>query len=260
MRFKTITSLKNQSREERSQLKRLVYCLIFSFLSLSISNQAKAGESILAYWITALSVQEREAAIKADFEKGGVDLTVFAKFKEFNEEIKSKGPPFLIAPAEFEFINSDYVPVVAFEGSAGKNFKYKFYTLAEGGAPDVLNSKLGLVEQADRTALKDVVAKLSKKSPKTLKSVSKSEDLFPLLVFKSADVIMLSPDEYESLKEKFSTAVKVIGESEAIDYPKIYAKKGQDAAAVLSAAKAIAAENLKKVGFTGVRDLSGGAK
>ena len=253
--------LLNDKNKSKIGPDRLSVMALTAYLSLALSTDLRAGESLLAYWTTAQSVQERESALKSEFDKVGLDLTVFAKFKEFNDEIKSKSPSFVIAPAEFEFVNNEYVPIVGFDGPAGKpNFKYQFYTLADGGVPDVANSKLGVVEQADRAEIKEVIGKLSKKIPKSIKTVSKSEDLFPLLVFKSADVIMLSPQDFESLKEKFTTAVKVIGESEMIDYPKIYVKKGQDAKTVTEAIAKLSSDGLKKVGFSSTRALLVGAK
>ncbi len=230
-------------------------------LSLLASNASYAGDAVLAYYSSTKSVQEREAVLKPEFSKAGLELTIFAKFKEFQEEVKSKTPGFVLAPSEYQQFNPEYEPVMRFKKDASDSFKYKFYALEEAAAGmDLTKAKAGMVEIVDRENLKDLIQKITGKSPKGLKSVTKPEDLFPLLVFKSADVIMVAPDDYESLKEKFTTKVAAIAESSEVGYPQLYVKKGADAKKVVEALKAFDTEKLKKLGFTQISEVVGGAK
>jgi len=230
-------------------------------LSLFASSASYAGDAVLAYYSSTKSVQEREGVLKPEFSKAGLELTIFAKFKEFQEEVKTKNPSFVLAPSEYQQFNPEYEPVMRFKKDASDSFKYKFYALEEAAAGmDLTKAKAGMVEIVDRENLKDLLQKITGKAPKGLKSVTKPEDLFPLLVFKSADVIMVAPDDYDSLKEKFTTKVAAIAESSEVAYPQLYVKKGTDAKKVVEALKAFDTEKLKKLGFTQISEVAGGAK
>ena len=92
-----------------------------------------------------------------------------------------------------------------------------------------MKPRIGLVEEVDREQLKALVGGLFKINCKIVKSVSKPEDLFPLLVFKTTDFIMISPDNRELLKEKFTAKVYRVSEKRSGGYPTVFVKAGASA-------------------------------
>jgi len=221
---------------------RLITITMFTWIAVvaTFAFPANAKGTVAVYYSSTLSAKERQNTIKNEVSKDGFDVVVFGKFKDFDEEIKSKKPDVILAPSTFQKYNSEYSPVMRFTKGGNKQFKYLLLSLDKSWNPKNLsNGKLGIVEEVDREHLKDVASDLFKTKFKMVKSVSKPEDLFPLLIFKSADFIAVSPDDYERLKEKFSAKVNVVGESNAVDLPVVYIKKGQSSEEVISVFKKI---------------------
>lgn len=229
----------------------------FILLIAALADPAVAlGRTVVPiYYPSTLSAKERQDSIKAQL-KSDVDVVVFAKFKDFIGQVRSADAKVIVAPASFRKYYPQYKPVLQFHGSNGKQFKYLLVTL--GGKwtrANLCDGKIGLVEEVDRAHLKDLVSDLCKTRFKMIRSVSKPEDLFPLLMFKSADFILLSPDDHLALKDKFTAKVQTVLETGPVDYPMVYAKDGAAAEGVLNELRKLTPDALERLGFKGLEPV-----
>jgi hypothetical protein len=234
--------------------KRASWLAVF-ILAFCVFNDAYASQ-LFVYYSSVMPAKDRENAIKGELSRSDLDVVVFAKFKEFYDQVKQSAPELVVAPDGFDTLVSEYAPVLQFKKESASEFKYSVFSMsAEAKGAGLVNQEIGIVEVSDRSRLKGIVKDLTSIEFKTVKSVSKPEDLFPLLVFKSVQLIVLSPDDYLKLKEKYSTKVYKIMETKSVHYPMVFAKKGADAKKGLSSIKALSADALKGFGFNGVSEI-----
>jgi hypothetical protein len=229
-----------------------------AFLGLAIAScpVAWAKEATSVYYPSIQSAQERQELLRGGLAKSNFDVTVFAKFKDFADEVKSKGSNIVLAPAFFQKYHPDYTPVLGFSDRGGRRFKYVLLSLSnKWNKGNLMNGKIGLVEEVDRDHLKDLVSDLLSVNCKMIKSVSKPEDLFPLLVFKSADFIMVSPENHERLKEKFTTKVFQVSESISVENPMVFVKNGTAPDDVVKAFQMLPPDLLKTLGFASMEPI-----
>lgn len=226
--------------------------LLAGFVCVAAPGLAHAKEPLPIYYASVLPAKERQEAVR-DSIGGSFEVSVFAKFKDFNDEIESKAPNVLIAPSFFGKFHPEYEPVLRFKASAGNSFKYQILSLsAQWNQKNLAGGKLGMVEEESRDRLKDLVGELLGAKVKLVKSVSKPEDLFPLLIFKSADFILIGPQERERLSEKFTAKVHLVGESRAVGLPVVFVKKGFSNGPLLEALKGISPGACNALGFAAV--------
>ena len=90
---------------------------------------AWAKSSLAVFYPSALNARERQEALKSGL--AGYDVEVFAKFRDFDEELKTKDVTVVIAPAYFQQSHPDFVPILGFNGRSGRKFKYELLSLSE---------------------------------------------------------------------------------------------------------------------------------
>ncbi len=204
----------------------------------------------LSVFFTNTSVKKVEKAMKESFQ--GVDVTVFGRFRDFKESLKSN-PAFVIADDIFSTLTPDYDRVASFKIGASSKINLILLSLDEGWKKkDISKGKIGALESGDRKEIQKFLEDKFSKTFDSVKTVSKPEDLFPLMVFKSVDFIAIEPHVYEELKSRFSAAVFEIAKSKEISLPSLYVKKGADAAKAIQAFKAMKTEDATTLGFSGV--------
>ncbi len=211
-------------------------------------GSAWAGGGIAAYYPSTTPVKARQDALKS--EVGG-DVVFFAKYKDFQDYLASGGPSLVIAPSSFSHANKGYKPVLKFvEAEADKS---KFLALTKEKAKwdgKVGQARIGVVEELDRAHLKEYFGQQLGTELKTVKSVSKPEDLFPLLALDGADVLVLSNANYRVLATQFKLNVGEVAESKPRPEAVVYVKDGADEAATVERIKSLTEATLKVLGFT----------
>lgn len=182
------------------------------------------------------------------------DVVALAKFKDFKKIVEKDGPNYVVSSDIFTDIYGDkYDKVKSFQIGGKSSFKYLLLsTDASWKKKKLKKGKVGMIATAKRKDLKKYLAKKFGGKFKGVKTVSKAEDLFPLLVFKSVDFIVVEPYIYEELKSRFSTKVHVIKESSDVSVPSLYVKKGGDKSGAEKVSK-ISGADLGSIGFSGVK-------
>lgn len=229
--------------------------LTILFVAIFCTAGGVSAEPLLVYYSSILTVKERETAARPDFEKNQIELVLFAKYREFSEEVRKRNPQILIAPSEFGSVNSQYVPLFQLRKFGKAKFKFQLFSLTKDKI-DLAKSKIGVVETTERDQLKDLVKQWLNTDVQMVKSVTKPEDLFPLMVFQSVDAIVIHPDDYKILKEKFTTQVFQVAESANVQYPLLYMKKDADMQKYKTLAKQIPVSALNALGFSDLEELN----
>lgn len=155
------------------------------------------------------------------------DVRAFAKFNDFNMGLESDKPDFVIAPDAFKEMADNYTPVGALKVEGKSTTKLILLSADQSWkGKDISAGRVGIIELAKRDKMKSYVNGLFGKEFKGMKTVSKAEDLFPLLVFKSVDFIAVEPYVYNELKSKFTTQVFEVGSSKELPNATVFMKSG----------------------------------
>jgi hypothetical protein len=221
--------------------------LLLGLMSAFAVMSAYAQE-IQVYTTSIIPVKDREKALKEDAGLSGVNVTVFGQFREFSSSIESSKPKFLIVPAAFLKYNKDYKAVYQFAKGGQTNFKFLIlatkpeWTLAKGK-----DGNIGIVDELGRketdSFIKDEIGDF-----KRSKRVTKPDDLMPLLVLENAEYIAIRPENYETLKEKFTAKTIQVGESKTVDYPVICALASATDEEIAKVGS-MSAQTIKALGF-----------
>ena len=230
----------------------LNHCALGVIVSL-FSASSFAKDVLPIFYASMLPAKDRQDVIKRDLAKDDFDPMVFAKYRDFISQVETSSPLVVIAPASFQRQHSDYHPILRFSEGTTEEFKYLLLSLTNTWTPkSAATGRLGMVEELDRDHLKETASEAFGVNFKMVKSVSKLEDLFPLLVFKSADFIMISPENYERLKERFSAKLYIVMEGKPVSRPMVFTKTGADSGAVTEKLKAMPPAVLTALGFSGI--------
>lgn len=241
----------------RMKTARFLTLLIFATYSVA----GFSSEAMPIYYASILPAKNRQQGIGGDLKKLNIDPTVFAKYSDFIEIVKTSKPNILIAPSFFGKYYPEYRPYFRLSIDGKSKIRYKLMALNHGlKGKDLSTEKIGIVQEVDRNHVNEVVSQLLGVKVKLIRTVTKPEDLLPLLVFKSADIIIVSPDNLKGLKEKFSTEVKLIQETEEIDSPTIFFRKDFDPKQLEEKIKGLSPSVLNTLGFTAVEKCEGAEK
>ena len=228
--------------------KRELLFLASLFLAIFLPAQ-----ELRVYQTSTIPVKDREKALKSDPSLGGLEITVFGQFREFDSANKSKAK-YVIMPSSWAKYNTDYKPVYQLGKKGQTNTKLMILTTKpDWTMANIGKGKVGIVDELGRKNTKTYVLDIAGKF-KLIKRVTKPEDLMPLLVLENADYIIISSDNYEVLKKKFTAKTIKVGETKTVDHPVICVLKDTPESEVEKLGK-ISPETLKALGYSELKKL-----
>lgn len=232
-------------------------CLLFLSVVMWASSEAIAADpAVLVYYPTTASAKDRQEAL----QKAGMTATVYAQFRDFMGAVKSNDPSVVIAPGSFAQMAKEFKPALRFKKDGSAQVKYSMFSMdAKWNPKNLKGAKVGMVEEIDRTMADSWLLDLFQSDFKMVKQVAKPEDIYPLMVFKSADVVVLPMSVYDELKGKYSGKMQTVMTTKDIDNPTVYVKEGRDAAAVIKQIQSMDKGSFSALGFDGADEI-GGAK
>ncbi|MFZ4404730.1 MAG: hypothetical protein ACOYOK_11565 [Pseudobdellovibrionaceae bacterium] len=193
-------------------------------LFIFCQSHSVLADGLLVYIPTTLGVSKIEKKISA---LTSAKVTGFAKYGDFEAAIEATNPDGIITTAALADSIEGYAPVAGLKINGADKSKYILLSLDPKTKVADPKTKIGSVEFIKRTKVKDYLQKIfGATAIGSVKTVSKVEDLFPLLVFKSVDVVALLPSTYDELKEKFNTTVHEVGSSQEVQPLTLYQKGG----------------------------------
>jgi hypothetical protein len=195
-------------------------------LGLSV-GQTSSAEVVMVLIPSTMPVAKIEKQVKP---LTSATVTAFAKYSDFEAAVESLKPEVLISSEAMGMSVEGFEKAGTVKINGEAKSKYIFLALDPSWkGKDLSTARIGVVEFIRRNKIKDYFDTLLGKKFKPFKTVSKVEDLYPLLVFKMVDVIAMQPYNYEELKTKFNTTVHEVGSSPEVDSLSIF----QRGAAVL---------------------------
>lgn len=203
---------------------------------------------LLVYYPSTITPKKREKILKDNLE---MEVLVFAKQNDFEKELQAQSADIVIAPSSFSEFNTNYESILGFKRDGKDLFKYLILSMdIKWKNKDLSEARVGVVQFENRDQLKKYISKVAGKELKKIKSVSRPEDLLPLMVFQSVDVIMIAPDNYEELKFQYTAQIYKVGESLEVKYPMVFIKKGISASSVVEKFKKISNESIQQLGMS----------
>jgi hypothetical protein len=115
---------------------------------------------------------------------------------------------------------------------------------------------VGVIEEMNRSESRSFIKNQVGLNILKTTTVSKAEDLFPLLVFGAADCILVSEENYLELSKVFNAKTNEIHvKINPIHYPQVFLKKGKQSD-LIKKLESLPASALKELGFDGIERIT----
>lgn len=183
---------------KRFLILKFKYLVIFTILTCSFFIEAEEIPVFSPHIKTNIKFQEK---IKNQIEKNGDKALVFSKYEDFikyTRELNSK-VFFQQLPENLKNDNT-----VKYQFVGGEKIELKSISLKKKGLEKFSTLKIGIVQFDESENLKKIIEKQLKNKVKVLRTVSKEEDLIPLLIFKTVDIIFIDARSLKFIKERFN--------------------------------------------------------
>lgn len=213
---------------------------------------ASANDDLVVFYPSVQSARERQDSISEE----GIANTVFAQYRDFEETIIKNNSQLIIAPYSFTQFKKDYSPIGRFTINGENKIQYLLLSTSDKWTPQNLKeARIGVIEELNKNYYKEYLKLILNTEFKLTKMVTKPEDIFPLLVFKAVDVILLSATNYEELKKKYSVNVHIIVKTAPIDNPTIFVKNKESVELQIKKIFNLKKSTLKILGFDGIENI-----
>lgn len=230
--------------------------LLIAALGLASSAGTTTMQDVPIYYPTLDSASHRQLAFNQAAPK--FNATVFAAYRDFQEEILTKKPLTAIAPTSFGRYFPDYEAIFTL-GNDSLMENYVILALSARWTDETLGqARIGAVAETSQSNFKSLVRHLTGSDFPECKSVPKIDDLLPLLVFKAVDVIIMAAREYEKLKKQGvpATLREVTLKSPLRSGgPQVFVRKSALSSNFVQPWRQLSANALAQLGFRQIREV-----
>ena len=183
--------------------------LLLVLLWLPSQAWASDGLSVYVFAPTGGRTHELEKMLKKELP--GIEVTVFGRSADFRNALATAPPGAVIAPRpvlEELALKPELQGLVGTEDSEA----WVLMSTEPGLTREALGTKtVGMVDLLGHKKMGAFASVLlGVKSPPKVQSVTKTEDLLPLLQFKSADVVLVPESALEGLKSRSRMALQIL--------------------------------------------------
>jgi hypothetical protein len=225
----------------------LLYFVLSSKIVFSVENLA-------IYLPTEKSNKEIKRLFKQDEKYSKFRTLVYSKIKELLKVNKSKNYDYVIAPDSFFHFNKSYKKKFTFQRNGKSKFQFQVVTisseLSESGYKDGI---IAILDSTRRKNAKSYVSHLLQgRTFRKIKRVSKLEDLFPILVFRNAQYLLIRPQNLYQIRSEYTSPIYVVGESIPENYPSIGIHINKSFQSLERPSLSI----IKQLGFSSVREIT----
>jgi hypothetical protein len=182
----------------------LLVCLM-ALTRVGAAGDADGRPSVYAF----LHTETKSATLAKSLQDKlpGLTVTVFGRYRDFEEAMTSRRPDAVIALQPL--LGAQRMPVLL-QGVRGDHDWEPYVLLATGEVDGSLSGKLiGVVDVLGREGTQEFVSKLLKTPDVKLKRVTKLEDLLPLLQFAVADAVLVPANLVKSIADRSRLPLKV---------------------------------------------------
>ena len=220
---------------------------IVGFISTFLFALNSHAGSVIGYYDFHSSPLKR----KELFVKHQVESTFFEYYTDFSDQLsKGASDKIILAPSSFSLNHKDFVPIGQL-GTKKSSFKYKLLSLKKA-LSDLPDSKLGIVQFSDHEKMKSVLEEIFAAKFKLVKSVTKIEDLLPLIIFKTVDFIAVPDYDFQYFTTRFNTKFSEIKDSSEVQSPEFFIAKSEDKAKYKEILEKISTIPGEELGFDGI--------
>ncbi len=209
----------------------ILLIMLFSGV-LFLNNHSYADKAEIFVYVTtdqkAFILQEKMTEI---LDKEGNKVRVFGKYEDFNTMVISEEPEILITKPENAEKYSNYRLYLPGMYKGRQNVSLSLTSISEGfDLSDLSEARVGVVNSLGRSETAEYVHEVLNKGV-SVKTVTKLEDLLPLLTFRMTDAVLVTEKEINFLKQKskMTFSIHEMPDSKS-GVVSVYLKKGLDSA------------------------------
>ncbi|MAE58927.1 MAG: hypothetical protein CME69_08605 [Halobacteriovorax sp.] len=173
-----------------------------SILTLLLFVRASLAEVIPVFSPHLKTNLEFREKVKKQMQAKKKQVIFFSKYEEFNSYVSQESP-------------KEQIRLVKNIGQKGvldflsvKKIKLQAYTLKERPVKDLDGKNVGVVKFTENNDFVQLVEKKFKVKLKQIRTVSKEENLVPLLFFKNVDLIFLDSRSTSLINKQFNIKLK----------------------------------------------------
>jgi len=183
-----------------------------------------------------------------------MEFAAYQDFESLEDQVHINKPDVVLISDLLSAKFKDYRPVARLTYKNRDKIKYLLIQL--DGKGDINGKKpngVGICEIGDRNSTKEFLKKEFNIDNKLVKTVSKPDELIQMLTLGAVESVVMEDYNFESIRIRFATPMKIVKTSREITAPGFYVKKEYDSKVFLKSIKTIPKENLEMIGFDGIK-------
>ncbi|RYZ93144.1 MAG: hypothetical protein EOP06_01985 [Proteobacteria bacterium] len=223
---------------------------ILLVLALSLSAHAMAAEKMAIFVSGVAKPKDMEKALEKDPALGGIGITVFVNFEDFQKALKSSEYTHGLVPSGLLKYDASLEPQFQLTIKGAQTFKYEVVSLDSTWNKDKIpEGTVGMVNVVGRENAKVYTEELlAPMKFKRVKQVSKIGDLYPLLALGNANYAIFDPKDLEMAQKDFTSKPLKVVETVEQGFPVFIAKKGTPVNAAFDPTK-MSADSFALIGY-----------
>ena len=194
------------SIKPKSILMRHVCAICTVVFSLFVLQPALAAPTL--YIFSPSYIKAHVTQKKIETLCPNVDISVFAKAKDFNKQTQIAPPDAAISLATVISQYGNYS--LLFKGKRANKHQERYFLVSVDlptHVTDLSGKKVGVLDLLGRKPMTEFIKRLL--GDISVKRVSKTEDLLPLLSFKAVDALFISESDMQDLKQATQLNLKI---------------------------------------------------
>jgi hypothetical protein len=231
------------------------HIFFFFLISCFFLFQSTLAKALPVFYSTTSPPIERQNALRSALSERGIEVTVFGRYRDFFEQLSRDSADVVIGPPWFGDFNPNYENVLVLVNNGKSETSYVLLKLGSSANIRLQDARVGLVQAVDLGQVDRLLASILGHSVQEVRTVNRPEDLVPLLVFGAVDVVMMSQEDYQALKGRFTTELTKVKQIEGVSLPQVFVRKGSSSEALVDALTKVSTDVWRTFGVSGVRRL-----
>jgi len=219
-------------------------------LSLALAGRTGAQDARPTLFVF-LQLDIKSSALEQALQKQlpGLALTVFGRFRDFQDAVASRNPDAVIAISPL--LDMDHTKAALQGVRAGKDWEaYQLVATAAGPPAAWAGKTVGVVDLLGRDGTQAFATAAVGSTEVKVKRVAKIEDLLPLLEFSATDAVLVPVSAVKRLTERTRLTLTVRDLPNArVGLPAVAIRNEKNRAAVIQAVQKLDAETRSLIGI-----------
>jgi hypothetical protein len=184
----------------------------------------QARPSLFVFVLTEVKARTLEQMLETELP--AVDVTVYSRYGDFRKDLAASPPDAILAPSAV--LEAEGLPAVV-QGMVGTKATESYVLVTVGSTdPAAADLTVGSVDMLGRRNMPGVVGRLlGRATPPRIVTVTKLEDLLPLLQFGSAGAVLLPTRALAQLEQRTKLALRPHALAGEVGLPGVASRSSQ---------------------------------